>query len=192
MSKIKHTSYKTSAMNAAFISTVWATNPSTVVEIGTQQGYSAGMIGELMNSGTTLTTFDSFEDTYQGPPNSKTHANQTIANSYLRSRNLKCAWSVEKMDASEVAKLKRFTAPIDLLHIDICNHMSNIYPLLMQWIPKVRKTIILEGGHLNHWQKKYDYLSFEPILDYRFITDHFNSQIIIDGKYSITVLRRII
>ena len=69
--------------------------------------------------------------------------------------------------------------PINLLHIDICNHAGNLFPILFQVRQYVKNTILLEGGVFNNWQKKCEFEPYKEKLvadypDFEWVTLPFN------------------
>lgn len=162
-------------------------SPKVVVELGTQQGASAILIAKAMKDGHVY-TFDSFSSTYEKPPYAETHASieETIEN--IKNENLSDKISVMQMDAFKVA---REFKSVDMLHIDLCNYYHNIKRLLPQWLKKVHKIIVMEGGGVNKWQRENGFLPFYPLLNAPEITNFYNKLILKkDADYALTVLIR--
>jgi predicted O-methyltransferase YrrM len=90
MSTVFTTSYSNSHLQTKIIDFVKNTNPKLVIEIGTQQGASAILIGKALAAKSKIITIDSFESEYIEPPYAKTHANFKITISNLEKANLVC------------------------------------------------------------------------------------------------------
>jgi len=163
------TSYKTPEIEDFITSLVRLADPHIVVDIGTQQGKSAVLLGKGMKEGSELYSFDLFEETYSAPPHANTHSNMLAAKENLDFANLKCKWSVRKKAGVEA--IEDFEQ-IDILHIDICNHRDNVIPILDVAINKVKKYILLEGGVKNSWQQKCGFTPFnESLQKYKEVAD---------------------
>lgn len=184
------TSYKNEGFKKIITGIVQVTNPQIAVELGTQQGASAILIGKALKDG-KLFTYDSFDEKYDNPPYAETHADlrQTL-------RSIKAAKldntkvEVTPYDAFRVADLYK---SVDLLHIDICNHYDNIKKLLRQWYLKVNKVILIEGGGYNQWQKEYKFKPFYPLFTELFILNRYGCSVItLDDNYSLSILTRFI
>lgn len=173
------TSYKSEGMDHLLTALVRTVNPSKVIEFGTQQGHSAVLLAKGMKRG-VVKTYDIFESNYPNPPHKETHADMLKALHNVEGYNIE----VYAKDVFEVKPVR-----CDVLHIDICNHQKNVYPLLHNWQDKVSKMIILEGGVLNKWQKKYGFKPF--VLPLRYFKDW--RSVIIKGEngYAITILTRL-
>jgi predicted O-methyltransferase YrrM len=142
---------------------VGSVDPKVAVELGTQLGASAVAIARGLSSKGKLFTYDLFEPKYSKPPHAETHANQEKALENIRWAGLEDCVSVLKGDylkASEVF----LQGQVDLLHVDVCNHLGNVRPILSALAPHVRKMIILEGGTCNKWQEAHDFLPFKGML----------------------------
>lgn len=162
-------------------------DPHTVVELGTQQGNSAIIIGKALGQG-VLYTYDSFETNYALPPYAATGADYQKAVGNIYDAGLHEKVFVIKKDAFEVYK---DWPEVDILHVDIGNHYDNMAKILEQWRYKVAKVILLEGGGYNHWQKKCDFKPFNLLLNRHFITDNYDHVIIShDENYALTILTR--
>ena len=155
-------SYHKPAQREFLTSFVELIAPITAVDIGTQQGSSAILIGKAMGSGTQLFTYDLFEPNYQQPPHKPTHADQEAALLNIQRARLVCKVHLVKADAAWAATQHQ---QIDLLHLDICNHLTTMQALLPLFVPKVTRAIVLEGGVHNKWQREYGYSSYRPWLD---------------------------
>jgi hypothetical protein len=141
------TSYR--GMDSLLTELVRSVGAKKIIEFGTQQGHSAVM---LARGGGMVKTYDLFEPRYSNPPYKNTHADlfEALANT------MDYGVEVFAKDVNEVKPIE-----CDILHIDICNHYDNVYPLVSKWYGKA-KMIILEGGVLNKWQKKYGFKPFIP------------------------------
>lgn len=137
------------------------------MEIGTQKGGSAILIGRGMKPGSILDCYDLFEEKYPQPPYAPTYASMEDTKQRIEEANLPCRVNVHKGDYNDALKELCFEVAyvtVDLLHIDICNHLENLTPILKRMHRFVEKAIILEGGITNRWQVKYDYKSYIPLL----------------------------
>jgi hypothetical protein len=162
-------------------------NPKIVVELGTQQGASAIIIGKALKDG-KLWTFDLFDEKYPSPPYSDTKADlgQTLLN--IKEANMEDKIVVVPFDAMQV--YKQFPE-VDILHIDLCNHYHNVEPLLIQWRYKVNRCMILEGGGYNKWQQEHNFQPFYLLLGHHFVTDNYHVSIIKKNEdYALTILTR--
>jgi catechol 2,3-dioxygenase-like lactoylglutathione lyase family enzyme len=155
-------SYMLKEVDEFITSLVKIANPEVVVEIGAQQGKSTVLMAKALPASATIHTYDLFEKEYEAPPYLDTHANQQTVIDNLTKAKVKCSFNVNKGRGEEALANHN---DIDLLHIDICNHYDNLKPLLEIALTKVRKTIILEGGISNNWQKKYGFKPYGPMLD---------------------------
>jgi len=165
------TSYMDESISTLITSFVRALNPQVVIEIGTQQGYSASLIVKGMTIGSKFITYDLFQDKYENPPYSNTHSNKDIAIENIKSFNPVCQWDV--CNGSYTDALKLFPEGIDLLHIDICNHYDNLLPILDLFKDLIYKGMILEGGIENHWQKQYGYKCWNLIMSESWFVNRF-------------------
>lgn len=182
MHKIFTSSYHTPAAQELITSFVRVVDPTSAIEIGTQQGMSAILIGKGMTRG-TLHTYDLYEPQYRGAPYLDTHAEIATSVHNIHKAGLSDRIQVHKGSYEEVL-LEQIDihgvgySMIDLLHIDICNHYDNLKPMLDRLSQFVSKAIILEGGIYNNWQKKHDYKNFRPLLEemteWDFVTIPFN------------------
>lgn len=163
-------SYSTPGMTEYFIAFVESIDPASVIEIGTQQGFSSALLLQGMQEGTVY-TYDLFETKYPEPPYLDTHSNMEVVEENVKeflTDNLTCkVYKGDYLDAFDrhIDICGVGYAPVDLLHIDICNHYDNLAPILEKLSPFVQKGIILEGGGYNNWQKKYSYLPYAPLLE---------------------------
>lgn len=185
------TSYLDPTLKRAVHNAAWVCNPRATVEFGTQQGSSSLLIAKAMGPGTRFYTYDTFEPNYSEPPYAETRADYDAAIKTLTDAGLRCQWKVLRLRAEDAWELHN---EVDLLHIDICNHYNNVRPLLLQWVAKVNKLIILEGGVHNQWQKRNDFAPFLPVLNEPEIAANFDYKIIRgSGAYedhAVTFLRR--
>lgn len=164
-------------------------DPKVAVELGTQQGASAAIIGRALNQG-KLYTYDLFGERYLAPPYACTHASKEIAKQYIHDCGLDDKVEIHDGDAFAVASMGGFGA-VRVLHIDLCNHYDNVKILLEQWRYKVTKCIILEGGTYNKWQREKGFKPFYPLLYRHFITDLYHVAIIKKNEdYALTILTR--
>lgn len=168
------TSYKSEGLAELLTALVRSVGAKKVIEFGTQQGHSSIL---LAKGEASVITYDSFEENYSNYPQKETHSNLAKALKNTSKYNIKVC-------VKDVFNIKPVTC--DVLHVDICNHQNNVAPLLENWKDKVKKMIILEGGVLNKWQKKY---GFDPYCPY--VVDEWDS-IVIKGKggYAMTILTR--
>ena len=162
-------------------------DPKLVVELGTQQGASAIIIGKALKQG-KLHTYDSFAETYDLPPHAKTKADPKVALMEIDRVGLTDKIEVFGEDAFKV--YMRYDV-VDILHIDLCNHYSTIARLFNQWRYKVTKCIILEGGGYNKWQRELGFKPFTPLLRRHVITNLYDVVIITKNEdYALTILTR--
>ena len=182
------TSYISEGLTCLLTCLTMSVNPDISVELGTQQGSSAIMIAKGLRPGQKLITIDLFEEKYRLPPHGNTHAKMEIAIKNIHDAGLDSFVEVREGDALE--SYKNFDN-VDLLHIDLCNHADNVYNILVKWVDKVRKMILIEGGNYNYWQKKIGFESFNKVLLMSFVKDNFNYCTIV-GKHdhSLTILTR--
>ena len=162
-------------------------DPKIVVELGTQRGASAIIIGKALKDG-ILWTYDLFQEAYPLPPYSRTYADREEAEYYIGAQGLLGKVRVRIGDAFQIHK--EFDE-VDILHIDLCNHYDNIATILPHWRYKVKKVIILEGGGYNKWQRELGFSPFTPLLKRHFVTDNYWVSIITKNEdYALTILIR--
>lgn len=150
------TSYKSKGMEELITALAKSVGARKIVELGTQQGHSAIL---LAKSGASVTTYDLFEEIYSEPPFKETHADYEKAIKNTIKYNI----SIRRKNAVNVKPVK-----CDVLHIDICNHAGNVSDLVDKWYGKA-KLILLEGGVLNKWQKKYKFKPYIPRYNHTII-----------------------
>jgi hypothetical protein len=196
MIKVHSTSYKTEEVQDFITSFVKVVNPQTAIEIGTQQGMSAILIGRGMKEGSNLYCYDLFQPTYPDPPYAETFADIKTTINNIEEANLLCNIHV-KQGSHEDAFNNEIDihgvgyAGADLLHVDICNHMDNIRPILNKLSDFIGKAIILEGGIFNNWQKKYGFASFEPLLRQPWIAEKWSYIVVPFNEHnSVTFMTR--
>ena len=187
---MKTTSYRSKAAQDLITNLVRVVDPQRAVEIGTQQGHSALLICKGMSKNSTFSTYDLFEDSYQGPPYLQTHANKEIACQYLSEENPNCFWSVFVGDHKTALEHLGAENPIDLLHVDICNHKENLRPILFDMHKKVTNMILLEGGHYNHWHKKYGYKPYTTMLYESWLDEWNHATLQINETDALTIMTR--
>ena len=184
------TSYQEYRLKETLRAVVWASNPRVAIEFGTQQGYSASLIAGAMQRNSWFYTYDTFEKSYKVTPFMDTHANYDMAVSNLEAANLSCGWKILK-ESADNAKYNH--ADVDLLHIDIDNHYDNLAPILKDWVFRVNKMIVLEGGVYNSWQRKHHLKYFVPFLKKPLIARNFEWITIVGERnkdHAITILRK--
>lgn len=164
-------------------------DPKIIVELGTQQGASAIILGRHMTQG-KLWTFDTYLDDYDKPPYAHTQASFEAAKHYVHWAGLDHRINVCCGDAYGV----HFDfEEVDILHIDLCNHYDNMSVILPHWRYRVKNCIILEGGGYNKWQREHGFKPFFPLLRRHFVTDNFDVSIIKKNEdYALTILTSII
>ena len=180
MINIPTTSYNNNDIQELITSFVKSLDIKCAAEIGTQRGCSAALICKGMDKeDREFHSCDLFEEKYRNPPYLATHASKEETEFNLSKLNLKCKWNIHKSNDIELLEI---VEDIELLHIDICNHYDNIRDILIRWNTIVKKAIILEGGNYNHWQKKYGFKPWYPILEeewfskyWSYITIEFNN-----------------
>lgn len=156
------TSYNSQQLNLLTI-LAKVINPCFIVEVGTQQGHSAVALGSALTVEGELITCDTFASHYNQPPFAETAANQVKALCNLNNAGLTCSYQVRQASFEDIAK-ELVGRNIDIIHIDICNHLDNITPILKTILDLQVRFIFLEGGQYNHWQKKYGYQPYTSIL----------------------------
>ena len=162
--------------------------PGVVVELGTQQGASAIIIGKALRHEAKLYTYDFFEDKYSDPPYAETHASKEAAEYYIYSAGISRRVEIRTKDAMQV---HQDFDEVDMLHVDLCNYYDNILVVLSQWRKKVRQAIILEGGGFNRWQRGLGFRPFYPILDKHLVVSLYNVIILKKNEdYALTILMR--
>lgn len=177
LKEIFTTSYPTPEAQSLITGFVQCIDPDSAIEIGTQKGGSAILIGRGMKAGTTIDCYDLFEEKYPEPPHAPTHANMEDTIKRIEDAELDCRIKVHKGTYQDALKELCFDVgyvTTDLLHIDICNHADNLLPILKAMHKFVDKAIILEGGVLNRWQVKYNYKSYLPLLDESEFASHWD------------------
>jgi hypothetical protein len=162
-------------------------DPGLVVELGTQQGASAIILGRYMTHG-QLWTYDTYMSDYEKPPYAQTQSSFEAAKHYIHWAGLDDRINVCFGDAYVVHfKFEE----VDMLHIDLCNHYDNISAILPHWRYRVNKCIILEGGGYNKWQREHGFKPFTDYLYRHYITDNYDVVIIKKNEdYAITILTR--
>jgi hypothetical protein len=164
-------------------------NPKTIVELGTQQGASAVVIGEAMSKDSKLFTFDLFKEKYDKPPYCETKADFLTACDNVGS--IKPKKHIEVFGDDAYSAIGYFQSTIDMLHLDLCNYYDNVKPILAQWKDKVEKLIVLEGGTHNSWQKNYGFKPFFPMLDEPWLANFYDHVVLTNGSdYAMTVMVR--
>lgn len=182
-------SYKSDELRSLIRSFTRAIDPVVAVEIGTQQGSSAINIAKGMKENTCLFTYDLFDEKYASPPYYDTHALKEVAEENIRlQKDIRATVHVKRGSAEDAASEH---LQIDLLHIDICNCLENMKPILPLFASKVNRGIILEGGIYNNWQKKHNYNNYKPFLSEPVVSDLWNHITVPhDEHYAVTLLTR--
>jgi hypothetical protein len=141
-------------------------NPVVALEIGTQQGNSAIAIAKGMKTG-VLYTCDLFEETYRVEPHGPTHANHAAAVQNLREAGLKIPVEVVIGNHNTGMRAAMAHGDIDLVHIDVCNHLTSVAVILGDLLAAKQPTkcVILEGGIYNKWQKSGGFDSYRSFLE---------------------------
>lgn len=168
------TSYKTDESINFLTSFVSLVKPTTVVEIGCQQGRSTIALAKGLSSEAKMFTFDLFEKKYSSPPYGETFANEEIVKHNLIDAQLDQIVSVFQGD--HLKALEIIPSTIDMLHVDICNHYDNLRPVLYDILSRIeiKKAILLEGGIFNQWQQKCGFKSYSSLLREQFIALRWN------------------
>lgn len=187
MSKIFTTSYDDLACGL-ITALVQNVRPKTVIEIGCQQGRSTVALAAGMQAGSKLISVDLFEEKYDAPPYLETHASLEKALENLRASNPACEFEVRKQDGVLLAD--EIEGNVDVLHVDVCNHERNLYPILQSWHEKVSKLIILEGGIYNKWQQRYGFASYRAMLREKWLAAWDAVTIPFNDHNSITVMAK--
>lgn len=185
MTDVFTSSYKDPEVQCLITSFVGSLGVNRAIEIGTQQGMSAILIGEALPKGGKLYTYDLFTDTYKAPPYSPTHASKDIAIKNIEEAGLSSkievfTGSYQEAFEDQIDIMGAGYSPIDLLHVDICNHYENLAPILRKLAFFVDKGIILEGGIENKWQREHGYLPYNPMIfnaDFMANWDHITIQL---------------
>lgn len=152
-----YSSYEKNNYGELFYSLMRIYQPQTVIELGTEAGYSAYHIarGLKANNKGHLYCYDLWED-YQ---------KQNIYGFYCRplsetQKNLskfKKIITLKKQDAIGIEKDYQST---DILHVDLHNNGDILGAIVPNWINKVNQLIILEGGSKERdkveWMTKFN------------------------------------
>lgn len=182
------TSYKEEGFYKLLTALIRIANPSIVVELGTQHGKSAVAIARGLREGQKLFAYDLFEETYRLPPYAPTRADFEQAKKNVIQAGVADRATVARMDAFEVHEL---FDEVDVLFVDICNYYDNVLRILERWHDRVAKLILLEGGVLNHWQKRHRFEPYAPVLEMDFVKDNYDCCIVRGVKeQAITILAR--
>jgi len=176
------------AQQSLITSLVQTVNPSFVLEIGTQQGSSSIALGKGMSSDSKLITYDLFEESYEDYPYFSTHANKKLAEQNLKKANLLCDWEVRKGNYKHF--LLQEQEVVDILHVDICNHLGNLSPILRFCESKVTSMIILEGGGHNDWQRKHKFVPYKSSLNQNYLCNWEHVTIYEGSHRAITIMSR--
>ena len=185
---ILSTSYKGDGFKEIITGIVKLFNPKIVVELGTQQGSSAILIGQALSDEAKLYTYDLFNETYDKPPYSRTSADLKATQKNILINNLTDKVVVRQRDALRAHK---DFSTIDILHVDLCNHLQNVQEVLIHWHDKVNKAIILEGGVFNKWQREKDFAPFNRVLEMEMVKSKYDVLILKKNEdYAITLLIR--
>lgn len=190
MAEIFTTSYDETACEL-IAALIRAVDPMLVVEIGCQQGKSTTAIARGLRREARLIAVDRFEEKYEAPPYLETHASLEKTRENLASSGVTCQYEVRKQDGLVLAD--EIEGNIDALHIDVCNHLGNLEPILNRWQEKVGKLILLEGGTRtgNKWQNKYGFKPWREILDSGVYPAHWDSITIpFNDHNALTVMTR--
>jgi hypothetical protein len=165
-------------------------DPVVALEIGTQQGNSAIAIARGMRSG-ILYTCDLFEETYRVEPHGPTHANYAVTVQNLMKADLKVPVEVIVGNHSVGMKTAMDRGDIDLVHIDVCNHLTSVAVILGDLLAanQPTKCVLLEGGIHNKWQKTCGFDSYRPFLESQEISSRWTwSTIPFNSHNAITVM----
>lgn len=145
-----HSSYEENNYGDLFYSLIRIYRPKTVVELGTKAGYSAFHIarGLKANGQGMLHCYDLWEKySFHSVP-------QTVAEE--NTKDFKNLINFNLRDAVGVDKLYK---SIDVLHVDVSNEGGILEQIIPQWVDKVRRFIIIEGGSderdIVGWMIKY-------------------------------------
>jgi hypothetical protein len=155
--------------------------PTTALEIGTQQGNSAVAIALGMGKGSVFKTYDLFEPKYPIAPHGETHADMALSIMNLQWYGPECDWEVVQGDHLTADQDPAFRNGIDFLHIDVCNHLDNVSPILDTLLCRVKKMVVMEGGIENRWMRDYGFKQWLSYFDnewmsqsYQWVTIPFN------------------
>jgi len=160
-------SYHEQCQRDLITSLVACVNPVVALEIGTQQGNSAIAIAKGMSNGSRLYTCDLFEETYRAEPHGPTHANYAAAVQNLKEAALGVPVEVLVGNHNTGMKAALAHGDIDLVHIDVCNHLTSVAVILgdLLAVSQPTKCVILEGGIHNKWQKSCGFDSYRTFLE---------------------------
>lgn len=165
-------------------------NPIVALEIGTQQGNSAIAIARGMKSG-ILYTCDLFEETYRAEPHGPTHASYAVAVQNIKEADLKVLVEVVIGNHSAGIRSAMAHGNIDLVHIDVCNHLTSVAVILGDLLAanQPARCVLLEGGIHNKWQKACGFDSYRPFLETQEVFSGWTwSTIPFNGHNAITVM----
>ncbi len=153
-------SYEPNHFGDIFYSLVRVLKPKIIVELGTKAGYSAYYMAKaLRNNGFgAIDCYDLWElYEFTSCPLEKTKKNISEFADII---------SLKKQDVENVHE--KYNS-VDILHIDLGNHGDMLDEILIPWISKVKKLIIIEGGSKERdnveWMKKYNKKSINEWLN---------------------------
>jgi len=151
-------SYEENNYRLVFEAAAFIYKPKVIVEFGVLHGYSLDAF--LMGAGgSKIYAYDIFDDF---PYN---HANYNeIKKKYASNSNIE----IRKTDFFDAAQ-EWEDKSIDLLHVDIANDGRVYEEVLMNWISKTRKAVLIEGGGAERdnidWMIKYNKSPMRPIIE---------------------------
>ena len=154
-------SYEANSYGDLFYALVRMYRPARVVELGTKAGYSAFHIarGMATNGFGKLDCYDLWEK-YQYNSNSKSMAE----------KNLKKYSKYVRLYLRDVVGVDRKYKKdqVDFVHIDLGNEPAMLQKVLLPWLNKVGKFVIIEGGSQERdqidWMIKYKKSPLSPWL----------------------------
>lgn len=193
-SEVFSTSYSHPGMADLLSSVVRSVRAKTVLEIGAQQGKSAIALGRGLDPDGTVYSYDLFEQKYRIPPHGNTHSDQDVViSNFEQARKVLdvCGNLVSRVGSYPHALADLADEEIDVLHVDICNHLDSLKPVLDSLLPVTKYAVLLEGGRENSWQKENGFKSFAPLLETPEIERDWESFVIpFTNNNAITVMLR--
>lgn len=142
-----HSSYEENNYGEIFYALMRIYQPEKVVELGTQDGYSAYHIAKALkeNGHGTLDCYDLWENYIE-------HRGLDFKSKSTAEENLKGFKNIVSLISSEATNIDKNYDIVDILHVDLDNDGKILEKIVPAWIDKVRQLIIIEGGSLERDQ----------------------------------------
>ena len=144
-----YSSYEENNYGELFYSLVRIYQPETVVELGTEAGYSAYHIarGLSVNGKGHLDCYDLWEK-YNPQENYGFYS----ASKSIAEQNLIEFKDIITLNLVNATSVDEKYGEIDILHVDLHNEGEILAKIIPRWIDKTRQFIIIEGGSLERDQ----------------------------------------